>query len=119
MHDFILSAVARENDSDHEGDTRPIKRPAIVSFATHRTEVFCPVCQEIVLAISPAEAARLFKTDLQDVQFLLKNNMIHAVREDQAVVSICRTSLENCFERRRTRLLDSHFELAIRRGRGR
>jgi hypothetical protein len=36
------------------------------------------------------------------------------VRQDPAVISICRISLDNCFEKRQTRLLDSHFEVAAR-----
>lgn len=63
--------------------------------------------------MTPAEAAEAFNTDLQDIGFLLRKDEIHMIRRDPAVVSICRNSIEWCFESRQTRLLDSHFEIAV------
>lgn len=63
------------------------------------------------MLVNAMEAAAAFNTDLQDIRYLLGSGDIHALRQDAAIVAICRSSLETCFEIRRTRLLDSHFEL--------
>ena len=117
MYDSNLSPSSRENLLQTGVESNPIERPSSVTFSTHRSRVFCSHCQQIVTVVTVAEAARLFNTDLQDIQFLLGKDDIHAVRQDQGVISICRASLENCFESRQTRLLDSHFEIAVQQTR--
>lgn len=114
MHDSISGSRERE-DALSSGDFgRPIKRPAVVSFSSDRSRTFCSTCQQIVVTVTVAEAAEAFNTDLQDIGFLLKKDEIHMIGRDPAVISICRNSVESCFEARQTRLLDSHFEIALR-----
>ena len=111
MHDFILTAIEREIAADNIVENSPIPRPRAVSFSTDNSTIFCPWCGEIVELSNAVEAAARFNTDLQDIRFLLNSGEIHALREDSATIAICGRSLEACFETRRTRLLDSHFEL--------
>lgn len=113
MHDSILGLPERENISEPSGELNPIRRPAIVSFSTDRSQTFCSECQQIVTTVNAAQAAAAYNTDLQDIGFLLKKGEIHMVRRDPAVISICLASLEFSFESRQTRLLDSHFEVVI------
>ncbi|MEQ1762497.1 MAG: hypothetical protein ABL984_05040 [Pyrinomonadaceae bacterium] len=115
MHDSNLSLITREDLLEISLEPNPIERPSIVTFSTTRSRLFCSHCQDIVTVLTAVAAASLFNTDLQDIQFLLSKHEIHTVRQDPAVMSICRVSLENCFEKRQTRLLDSHFEVAARR----
>jgi hypothetical protein len=115
MHDFILTAIEREIGSDERREYSPIPRPATVSFSTDRSEVFCAGCGEIVKTVNALEAADSFNTDLQDIRFLLNSGEIHKLREDPKGIAICRRSLDAIFETRRTRLLDSHFELEMKR----
>lgn len=110
MHDFILSAVEREVDCE-EYDA--ISRPATVSFSTDRSTIFCRWCRDIVELLTALDAATAFNTDLQDIRFLLNKGEIHVVQQEIGTFSICRQSLQACFEKRRTRLLDSHFELNV------
>ena len=118
MHDSNLSPKRLESALEIIVEPDPIERPAAVTFSTTRSRVFCPHCQDIVAVVTAVAAASLFNTDLQDIRFLLTRDEIHAVRQDPAVISICRTSLDNCFEKRQTRLLDSHFEVAARAAMG-
>ena len=111
MHDFILSAVEREADG---GDHEPISRPVSISFSREHLTAFCRSCRDLVEIATAIEAATVFKTDLQDIRFLLDRGDIHLAEPRRPVLSICKRSLELCFETRKTRLLDSHFELAIR-----
>jgi len=113
MHDSILALHERENGPISGEFTNPIARPAVVSFTTDRSRTFCSTCQQIVVTITVAEAAEAFNTDLQDIGFLLRKDEIHMIRRDPAVISICRNSVEWCFESRQTRLLDSHFETVV------
>lgn len=114
MHDSNLSPKPLESYLEISAEPNPIERPAVVTFSTTRSRVFCSHCQQIVTLVTAGEAASLFNTDLQDIQFLLGKEEIHAVRQDPAVISICRRSLETCFESRQTRLLDSNFEVVAR-----
>ena len=118
MHDSNLSPKRLESASEITVEPNPIERPAAVTFSTTRSRVFCSHCQDIVAVVTAVDAASLFNTDLQDIRFLLSRNQIHAVSQDPAVISICRASLDDCFEKRQTRLLDSHFEVAARRTMG-
>jgi len=113
MNDSILRAIEREIAKDNTVKDLPIPRPGAVSFSNDRSTVFCPWCNEIVELFSALEAASRFNTDLQDIRFLLNSGEVHALREDSAAIAICGRSLEACFETRRTRLLDSHFELSM------
>ena len=113
MHDSISALYDREGRPISGEMTLPIDRPAVVSFATDRSRVFCSTCQQIVVTVTVAEAAEAFNTDLQDIGFLLRKDEIHMIGRDPAVISICRNSVEWCFESRQTRLLDSHFEMVV------
>jgi hypothetical protein len=113
MHDSILALHSGEGRPISGEFGKPIDRPTVVSFASDRSRVFCSTCQQIVDTVTVAEAAEAFNTDIQDIGFLLRKDEIHMIRRDPAVISICRNSVEWCFESRQTRLLDSHFEIVI------
>jgi hypothetical protein len=113
MHDSILALHERESRPISGELPKPIYRPTVVSFASDRSRVFCSTCQQIVITVTVAEAAEAFNTDIQDIGFLLRKDEIHMIRRDPAVISICRNSVEWCFESRQTRLLDSHFEIVV------
>lgn len=118
MHDSILALHEREGRPISGAYPKPIDRPAVVSFASDRSRVFCSTCQQIVVTVTVAEAAEAFNTDIQDIGFLLRKDEIHMIRRDPAVISICRNSVEWCFESRQTRLLDSHFEIVVQQSLG-
>jgi hypothetical protein len=110
MHDSILALHSGEGRPVSGEFGKPIERPTLISFASDRSRVFCSTCQQIVVTVTVAQAAEAFNTDIQDIGFLLRKDEIHMIRRDPAVISICRNSVEWCFESRQTRLLDSHFE---------
>ncbi len=68
---------------------------------------YCPVCSKPVELISFTEAADLFHTDLQDIQFLTKSGEVHQIHNRKGKLMACTVSLFECFDNRRTRLLDS------------
>jgi len=68
---------------------------------------FCLVCSKQVELIAFDDAASLFNTDLQDIQFLVKAGSVHQVHNRKGKVMACSISLFECFDNRRTRLLDS------------
>lgn len=68
---------------------------------------FCPLCDKQVELIAFDQAASLFNTDLQDIQFLTTNGAVHQVHNRKGRVMICAVSLFACFDNRKTRLLDS------------
>lgn len=68
---------------------------------------FCLVCAKQVELIAFAEAAALFHTDLQDIDYLVKAGSVHQVHNRKGKVMACAISLFECFDNRRTRLLDS------------
>lgn len=68
---------------------------------------FCPVCSKQVELITFKDAAKLFHTDLQDIQFLTQRGDLHQVHNRKGKVMACSSSLFECFDNRRTRLLDS------------
>jgi hypothetical protein len=70
---------------------------------------FCPACGKIVELMTFATAANTFKTDTQDIELLAGTGSLHRVHNSQGRVMICSISLFDCFDNRRTRLLDSHF----------
>lgn len=116
MRDSI-SAINESEGTPISGEfPKPIERPASVSFSTGSTQTFCSECQQIVVTVTVAEAAEAFNTDIQDIGFLLRKGEIHMIRRDPAIISICRNSVEWCFESRQTRLLDSHFETVVQQG---
>lgn len=76
-------------------------------FLRRSGHAFCPVCSKQVELISFADAADLFHTDLQDIQFLTNAGSVHQIHNRKGKVMICAVSLFECFDNRRTRLLDS------------
>ena len=71
------------------------------------SRAFCPVCGKQVDLVAFARAAELFHTDLQDIEFLIKHGDVHQIHNRKGQVMACAPSLFECFEVRRTRLLDS------------
>ncbi len=71
------------------------------------THAFCPRCDKQVELISFEKAADLFHTDLQDIQFLTKNGAVHQLHNRKGRLMACSVSLFECFDARKTRLLDS------------
>ncbi len=69
----------------------------------------CPLCDKVVDLLTFESAAEVFKTDIQDVEYLAKSGAVHRVHNRKGMVMVCSISLFECFEQRRTRLLDSHF----------
>ncbi len=74
---------------------------------------FCPRCGKVVELLNYEEAAETFNTDRQDIEILAKRGDLHRLHSQRASVMICSISLFDCFESRRTRLLDSHFTAAM------
>lgn len=104
--------------TEAENETASISRPRVVSFSTYRSSAFCPTCREIVNLRTIIDAAGEFNTDIQDIRFLLSQEDIHAVKHIPGVILLCSISLADCFERRKTRLLDSHFEIKLQNSMG-
>jgi hypothetical protein len=97
----------------------PIERPSTgAKIFRNSNSVFCSLCMRAVDLLTVAEAADLFRTDVQDIQYLAKQALVHPFSNRIGVLMICRDSLFACFENRRTRLLDSHFEIEIRAAAG-
>ena len=79
------------------------------SFFRHSGSAYCPVCKKPVDLISIDDAAELFHTDHNDIEFLASRHRLHRVHNKTGKVMICSTSLFECFEDRQTRLLDPGF----------
>jgi hypothetical protein len=69
----------------------------------------CPKCNKVVDLMEYDRAAEVFHTDAQDIKYLAGRGDVHRVHNRKGVVMVCSISLFECFEARRTRLLDSHF----------
>lgn len=78
---------------------------------------YCPVCTKQIELISFKDAASLFNTDMQDIEFLAKRGDLHQIHNRKGNVMICTVSLFECFEDRKTRLLDTGYfeELAAKK----
>ena len=76
---------------------------------------YCRECGENVRMTTVAGAARSFRTDIQDICFLINRGKVHPAHPDRLRAFICVRSLEECFEHRDTRLLDSYFEMEAAR----
>lgn len=83
----------------------------LVRICVRRSGIaICPLCDKVVDLLTFDAAAEMFKTDIQDIEFLAKSGEVHRIHNRKGVVMICSISLFECFEKRRTRLLDSHFD---------
>jgi len=93
-----------------------IQRPTTSkeSFVNGRKH-FCTYCMLDVEWVTVREAAAVFNTDAQDIAYLIEGSELHIRKGISEPLFVCRNSLFDCFDRRKTRLLDSHFELAISR----
>lgn len=90
--------------------TEETKFDGLVSskFSLRRSSrAICPVCDKQVDLITFEHAAELFHTDLQDINFLAAGGQIHQIHNRKGKLMICAGSLFDCFDNRRTRLLDS------------
>ncbi len=76
-------------------------------FLRRSGHAYCPVCAKQIELISFNDAADLFNTDLQDIEFLAKHGDLHQIHNRKGKLMICTVSLFECFDARRTRLLDS------------
>ena len=89
------------------GQEGPFERSEGGKLSLRRSShAFCPVCSKQVELLSFEQAAELFNTDLQDIEFLAKQGGIHQIHNRKGRLMVCSTSLFNCFDNRRTRLLD-------------
>ena len=86
-----------------------MKRELTVISFRHTSYAACPVCEKPVELLSVEGAAKVFKTDTQDIEFLSKRGDLHRIHNRTGKVMICSNSLLECFESRQTRLLASHF----------
>ena len=104
---FELEAAWGDNTGDLDLWQTLCKRR---SGSTH-----CPRCSKQVDLMNFADAARCFNTDEQDIEYLAKTGEVHRLHNSRGEMMVCCNSLFACFDSRPTRLLDSHFEEAMRR----
>lgn len=93
-------------------DPEPASTPGTASGKLRlrrSSHAFCLVCGKQVELISFDDAADLFHTDHQDIQFLVKSGSVHQVHNRKGNVMACSLSLFECFDNRRTRLLDEGY----------
>jgi hypothetical protein len=82
-------------------------------FPRQHDRAFCIVCDKPVELLGFQVSADLFKTDVQDIEYLASRSEIHRLHNSRGEVMICAASLFASFGERPTRLLDSHFGLSI------
>lgn len=90
---------------DVNGSLGPGSRQSL--FLRRSGHAFCPVCSKEIELLTFARAAELFNTDLQDIEFLAKSGDVHQIHNRKGILMVCSVSLFECFDNRRTRLLDS------------
>jgi hypothetical protein len=113
MQDFNSTFNSR---SKFLGDrTKTETGRTIGHLVTDQAIGYCRECGKNVGMTTVAGAARAFRTDIQDICFLLNRGSIHPAHPDRLRAFICLRSLEDCFEQRDTRLLDSYFEMEAAR----
>ena len=69
----------------------------------------CPLCNKPVELFDFSQAATLFHTDFQDIEYLTTAGLVYRVHNRKCEVNVCGNSLFHCFDNRRTRLLDAYF----------
>lgn len=117
MQDINSNAfLAKANDEIEAEDSGRIRKPVgvIKSFTSSRKHL-CIHCTLDVEWVTVREAAEVFNTDAQDIVYLVERREIHVRTGISETLFVCRNSLFDCFESRKTRLLDSHFEIEISR----
>ncbi len=100
---------------------RPFDQTSPGNISLRRSgHAYCPICEKQVELISTKRAADLFHTDLQDIAFLAKKGDVHQVHNRKGKVMVCSPSLFECFDNRRTRVLDSSIleEIAAKKSAG-
>jgi len=112
MHDFILASISGEDPLVGNGSLGPVRQALHASFPPDRSQVHCSACEQVVTGLTIAEAAEDFDTDLQDIGLLLRKDEIHVIGRDPTSMSICRNSIEWCFESKQARLLDWDLEIS-------
>lgn len=116
IHDFN-SNVFEANENNPISTSRPnINIPArFVNAGTIYLRLSgqapCVVCGRQVKLVGFEDAAEIFSTDVQDIEYLAKNREVHRIHNRAGELMICSDSLFECFDNRRTRLLDSHFAM--------
>ena len=111
MHDSSSRADNTKGPCDPD---RPAP-PSLDSIWTSTAEAFCARCLRVTRLATIVQCANEFNTDVQDIVYLLETGVIHSIERREAAIAVCRASLVECFETRRTRLLDSYFEIAVER----
>lgn len=103
---------SNSNGQSREEHFRPISRPSYgaEAFSALKTDL-CDGCGCGVRWVTVREAADMYNTDVQDIVFLISQSRVHARAGFSRLMQVCRDSLAICFEYRRTRLLDSHFDI--------
>jgi hypothetical protein len=71
----------------------------------------CVVCGRLVELLAFDEAAAVFNTGVQDIEYLANSREVHRLHNRSGRLMICSDSLFDCFDKRQTRLLDSHFAM--------
>ncbi len=115
MEEYYTASVLGEIEIRKFGGTTmnqekdvPVDVSASGRFDLRRSSyAFCPVCAKQVELFAFAKAAELFHTDLQDIQFLAANGSVHQIHNRKGKLMVCSVSLFECFDARRTRLLES------------
>ncbi len=101
-----------KQDAKNSFDTPDAPSPNKL-FLRRSGHAFCPVCAKQIELISFKDAAELFHTDQQDIEFLAKRGDLHQIHNRKGKIMICTVSLFECFDARQTRLLDSGFFEAL------
>lgn len=86
---------------------------AALTYPRSTESAFCFLCDKPAKLLTYETSAELFNTDLQDIALLAQQGKIHRIHNRMGDVRICEKSLFECFNDRPTRLLDSHFTIAI------
>jgi hypothetical protein len=113
MQDFNSTFVSRSKFISESIKTESGRVGGHVT--TEHAVGYCGECRQNVGLITIAQAAESFRTDIQDICFLLNRGKIHPAHPDRLRAFICVSSLAECFETRNTRLLDSFFEMEAAR----
>lgn len=109
---FLAKGIVEKGKPEDVHIQRPItSKESFVNARKH----FCTYCMLDVEWVTVREAAEVFNTDAQDIAYLIERSELHIRKGISEPFFVCRNSLFDCFDRRKTRLLDSHFELAISR----
>ena len=119
MNDSEFNAITKIEEGKLQRDRFiELSRDQPISIMRGTKSTFCPKCKKPVELLTFSRSAGLFKTDDQDIEFLAKRGDLHRLHNRNGELLICSNSLFDCFDTRKTRLLDSHFEIEMHRSFG-